>query len=115
MSILGIQEIVGRLQDWAKTEPSTHSPFQKQNSRRVVKSHAKVDMKVFYSCAILLNFLFIGPKSFVRNRRFCRYNKKKSKLQFFPSRHNDSDLNYCFATLRFVKLVSPLYQANETK
>lgn len=54
--ILGTKENVEKPKNWVKTDPHYHSFSRNKVLVAAIKKYGKADMKVFWSCPILLNF-----------------------------------------------------------
>ena len=69
LSISGNQEMLERSQIKLEAQPSAQSPFQKLILVIAGKKHAKVDIKLFLSCPLLLDFCYFVPNIFIHYLR----------------------------------------------
>ena len=59
LRILGNKEILGKSQIWVEAQPTVQSLFQKLNFGNSNQKHAKVDVKLFLSPPVLLEFYWM--------------------------------------------------------
>ena len=62
LSILGNKGMKRKLQNWMETQVSAHSPLSKVIFGKAVQTYAKADIRFFWLCPILLDFLTLDKK-----------------------------------------------------
>ena len=90
--ILGKKEVNRKSQNWVETQAGAKSPLQSLVFPKTVRTYAKADIEIFWSCSILLDFLIFCK--FISNTFISYARLKLPKNRQVLS--NSLRLNFCY-------------------